>query len=140
MRLRGKYTRYSNWLHDFSITIPRCYKDVSVKGSFPRTTRFCNSLSAECLPLNYGLNNFKSRVNRHLLLAGYFYTVFLIDSNLYPFLFLATPTLAVTIQLFVEWIPIKKTAKNKKTPNLLDFLSLFANSENFIKIYDFWDR
>ena len=30
----GKSTRYSERLHDFSVTIPRCYKDVYVKISF----------------------------------------------------------------------------------------------------------
>ena len=25
---RGRPTCYSDWLHDFSVTIPRCYKDV----------------------------------------------------------------------------------------------------------------
>ena len=28
---RGRSTRYSDRLHDFSVTIPRCYKDVYVK-------------------------------------------------------------------------------------------------------------
>ena len=34
---RGRSTRYSDRLHDFSITIPRCYMDVYVNSSFPRT-------------------------------------------------------------------------------------------------------
>ena len=36
---RGRSTRYSDRLHDFSVTIPRCYKDVYVNSFFPRTTR-----------------------------------------------------------------------------------------------------
>ena len=36
---RGRYTRYSDRRHDFSLTIPRCYKDVYVSSFFPRTVR-----------------------------------------------------------------------------------------------------
>ena len=36
---RGKSTRYSDRLHDFSVTIRRCYKDVYVNSFFPRTAR-----------------------------------------------------------------------------------------------------
>ena len=32
---RGKSTRYLDRLHDFSVTISRCYKDVYVNSSFP---------------------------------------------------------------------------------------------------------
>ena len=35
---RGRCTRYSDRLHDFSVTIPRCYKDVYVNSFFPHTT------------------------------------------------------------------------------------------------------
>ena len=41
---RGSSTRYSDRLHDFSVTIPRCYKDVDVNSFFPGTTRLWNSL------------------------------------------------------------------------------------------------
>ena len=33
---RGRSTRYSDRLHDFSVTIPRCCKDASVNSLFPR--------------------------------------------------------------------------------------------------------
>ena len=33
---RWRSTRYSDRLHDFSVTIPKCYKDAYV---FPRTAR-----------------------------------------------------------------------------------------------------
>ena len=36
-------TRYSGRLHDFSVTIPRCYKDVYVNSFFPHTARLWNS-------------------------------------------------------------------------------------------------
>ena len=36
---RGKSTRYSDRLHDFSVTIPGCYKDVYVNSFFPCTDR-----------------------------------------------------------------------------------------------------
>ena len=64
---RGRSTRFSNRLHDLSVTIPRCYKDVYVNSFFLCTTRHWNSLPLECFPLTYNLNDFKSRINRHLL-------------------------------------------------------------------------
>ena len=69
---RGRSTRYSDRLHDFSVTIPRCYKDVYVNSFFPRTARLWNSLPIECFPLIYDLNGFKSRIDRHLLTVGSF--------------------------------------------------------------------
>ena len=67
-----RFTRYSDRFDDFSVTIPRCYKDVCVNNFFPRTARLWNSLSIECFPLTYNLNGFKSRINRHLLTVGSF--------------------------------------------------------------------
>ena len=68
----GRSTRYSERLHDFSVTIPRCYKDVYVNSFFPRTTSLWNSLPIEWFPLTYDLSDFKSRINRYLLTAGSF--------------------------------------------------------------------
>ena len=67
---RGRSTLYSDRLNDFSVTIPRCYKDVYVNSFFPRTARLWNSLPAGCIPLTYDLSCFKSRINRHLLTVG----------------------------------------------------------------------
>ena len=36
---RGRSTCYFDRLHDFSVSIPRCYMDVYVNGCFPRTAR-----------------------------------------------------------------------------------------------------
>ena len=69
---RGRSTRYSGGLHDFSVTIPRCYKDVYVNSFFPRTAKLWSSLPIECFPLTYDLSGFKSRINRHLLTVGSF--------------------------------------------------------------------
>ena len=44
---RGRSTRYSDRLHDFSVIIPRCYKDVYVNSFFPRTARLSNFLPIE---------------------------------------------------------------------------------------------
>ena len=68
----GRSTHYSDRLHDFSVTIPRCYKDVYVNSFFPRTARLWNSLPIECFPLTYDLSSFKSRINRYLLTVGSF--------------------------------------------------------------------
>ena len=63
---RGRSTRYSGRLHVFSVTIPRCYKDVYVNSFVPCTAKLWNSLPIECFPLTYDLSGFKSRINRHL--------------------------------------------------------------------------
>ena len=65
-------TRYSDRLHDFSVIIRRCYKDVYVNSFFPRTARLWNSLPIECFPLTCDLNGFKSRIKRYLLTVGSF--------------------------------------------------------------------
>ena len=70
---RGRSTRYSDRLHDFSVTIPRCYKDVYVNSFFPSTARlWSSSLPIECFPLTYDLSGHKSRINRYLLTVGTF--------------------------------------------------------------------
>ena len=64
---RRRSTRYSDRLHDFSVTIPRCYKDAYVNSFFPCTARLWNSLPIECFPLTYDRNCFKFRISRYLL-------------------------------------------------------------------------
>ena len=64
--------RYSDSLHDFSVTIPRYYKDVCISSFFPHTCRLWNSLPIECFPLTNDLNGFKSRINSYLLTVGSF--------------------------------------------------------------------
>ena len=68
----GRSFRYSDRSHDFSVTIPRCYKDVYVNIFFPYTARLWNSPPIGCFPWTYDLSGFKSRINRHL---------FSVDSN-----------------------------------------------------------
>ena len=69
---RGRSTCYSDRLHDFSVTIPRCYKDVYVNSFSLRTARLWNYLPIECFCLTYNLNGFKSRIKRQLLTVGSF--------------------------------------------------------------------
>ena len=69
---RGRSTGYSDRLHDFSVTIPRCYKGVYVNSFFSHIARLWNSPLLECFPLIYNLNGFKSRIDRHLLTVGSF--------------------------------------------------------------------
>ena len=68
----GKSTHYSDRLHNFSVTIPRCYRDVYVNNFFPHTAKLRNSLPIEYFPLTYFLTGFKCRINRHLLTVGSF--------------------------------------------------------------------
>ena len=72
-----RFTRYSDRFHDFSVTIPRFYKDVYVICFFPCTAWLWNSLPMECFPLTYDLIGFKSRINRQLLTMGSLWRDFL---------------------------------------------------------------
>ena len=63
---------YSDRLHDFSVTIPKCQKDVYVNSFFPCTAKLLNYMLIECFPFTYDLNSFKSRTNRHLLTEASF--------------------------------------------------------------------
>ena len=60
---RVRSTCYSDRLHDFSVTIPTCCKEVYVNSFFPRIARLWNSLRKECFPLTYDLSGSKSRIN-----------------------------------------------------------------------------
>ena len=62
----GRTTRYPDRLRNFSVTIPRWYKDVYVNSFFPGTIGLWNSLPVECFPLTYDLNDFKSKIGRYL--------------------------------------------------------------------------
>ena len=55
----GQSTCYCDGLHDFSVIIPRCFKDVCNNCFFPHTARSRNSLPIECFPLTYDLSGFK---------------------------------------------------------------------------------
>ena len=70
----GRFTCYSNRSHDFSFTIPRCYKDVYVNSFFPQKARLWKSL-------------LKSRLQKQQLSFMFFYLFLLLD--------LITPYLAV---------------------------------------------
>ena len=69
---RGRSTRHSDRLHDFSVNISKCYKDVYVNSFFPCTAKLWNSLPIKCFPLTYDCSCFKSRISRHLLTVGSF--------------------------------------------------------------------
>ena len=57
-----KSSHYSDTLHDFSVTIPKCYKDVYVSSFFPHTARLWDSLPIECFPLTYNLKGFNGLI------------------------------------------------------------------------------
>ena len=59
---RVRSTRYSDMLHDFSVSIPRFYKDVYANSFFPHTARAWNSLHIEYFPLTCDLSGFKSKL------------------------------------------------------------------------------
>ena len=84
--LRGRSTRYSGRLHDFSVSIPRCYKDVYVNSFFPRTTR-------PWMNILHRIFSFDLR-----LFVKRFHVYF----NLFVLLFLVTLCLIVPVQPFME--------------------------------------
>ena len=43
----GRSTRHYDSFDDFSVTIPRCYKDVHVNNFFPHIARLWNSVPSE---------------------------------------------------------------------------------------------
>ena len=83
---RERSTRYSDRLHDFSVTNPRFYKDVYVNSFFPCTARLWNSLPIECFPCN----------------CRFFLNRFPVCFNLFVLFFLVTPCLVVTVQPCME--------------------------------------
>ena len=140
----GRLTRYSNRLHDFSVTIPRCYKDVYINRFFPHTARLRNSLPLECFPLAYNLNGFRSRFNRPINWR-FFVKRFPVCFNLFVLLFLLTPCLVVVVQSCMEGIPNEKKkigafAKCRSCIQILDMgLAHFEDSKieniNFLKAW-----
>ena len=69
---RGRSTHYSDRLHHFSVTIPKCCKDVYVNSFFPHSGRIGNYLPIECFAFTYNVSGFKSKINRHLFTVGSF--------------------------------------------------------------------
>ena len=100
---RGRSTRYSDRLHDFSVTIPRCYKDVYVNSFFPCTARLWNSLPIECILLTFDLSGFTSRINRHWFFLNRFFVI----------CFLLTLYLIVAVQPAWTECQFKKNLKNE---------------------------
>ena len=88
---QGRCTHYSDSLHDFSVRISRCYKDVYINSFFLRIARLWNSLPIEFFPLSYDWNGFKSRINR-LSKQIFLYTLIF-----FVFVFLVTPCLIVAV-------------------------------------------
>ena len=62
---QGRLTHYSDRLHDFSDTIPRCCTDVYVNSFFPCRARLWNSLPIKCFPLTHDLNGFCLELTDH---------------------------------------------------------------------------
>ena len=80
----GRSTRYLDRLYDFSITIPRCCKDVYFNSFSPSTAKSRNYLPKECFSLTYDISGFNSRVNSFFLTAGFFWRDFWYSFNSIP--------------------------------------------------------
>ena len=105
---RGRATRYSDRLHDFSVTSPRFYKDVFSQ-QFISSYNYSLEFSAYTM-LSFDLWYFNCRFSL---------VRFPVCFNLFMLLFLVTPCLAVAVQLCTEWIPIKKKSINDQKEQLL---------------------
>ena len=92
----GQFFCYSNMLHDFSAIIWSFYEDLHVKFFLFQTT---GSLVVKSFPFIYNLNGFKSKFNRHALS---FLISFPICFSLFFLLFLVTPGLIWSVQLYIE--------------------------------------
>ena len=91
--------RGSDRLHNFFVTIPRCYKDVYVNSCFPRAVQLWNSLPIECFPLMHDLKvqNQQTPIN-----CGFFLKKITVCFNLFMLLFLVTRSLEVAVQPCIE--------------------------------------
>ena len=93
---RWWFTNYSDKLHDFSVTIRRCYKDIYVNSSVLFTARPWNSVPMECISLTYDLNVFKSKITPFT--CRFFLNVFPLYFNLIVLLFSVIPCLVEAVQ------------------------------------------
>ena len=89
----GRSTHSFDRMHDFSVIIPTCYKDVYVNHFFPRRAKLWNSLSVEFFLLTFHL---KPSFNRHLSSLSSFWTAFLHAFYLF-LLFIVTLGLEMTV-------------------------------------------
>ena len=96
------FTRYSVRLRNFSVNIPRCYKDVYINNSFPCTARLWNYLPMKGFPLTYDLSGIKSGINRYLFNCRFFLNRFPACVNLFGLIFLVIPCFVVVVQSCVE--------------------------------------
>ena len=64
---RGRSPRYCDRLHVFSVTIPRCYKDVYVNSFFPRMAKLWISLPIECFSLVWREFQLKKKVRQNYI-------------------------------------------------------------------------
>ena len=99
---RGRSTRYSDRLHDFSVPILTCYKNVYVNSFFPRTARLWNSLPIGCFPLTYNLNGLSLYNLQAPINFRFFLKKFPVCFNLFMLLFLVTPCSVVAVQPCME--------------------------------------
>ena len=87
-------------------------KDGYVNSFFLHTTGPWNSLLIECFPLNYDLNGFKSRINRHLQVLSK--EISCMHYSFCTSFFFGTPCLVVDVQPYTEWIPIEEKARSRR--------------------------
>ena len=99
---RGRCNHYSVGLHDFSVTISRCYKNVYVNSFFPCIARLWSYLPVECSSVTYDLKGFNSGLNRHFFFLVSSQKDFPLCCTLFLLLFLVPPCLLVSVQQCID--------------------------------------
>ena len=119
---RGRSTRYSNRLYDFSVTIPGCYDNVYVKRFFPQTAgrSLQNAFLWVVILTTLGLELIGSfflwPMTLCLELVGPFFLWALYRALSFFELFIVGTYIWALSMLFIfsfymEWLPIKTAAK-----------------------------
>ena len=88
----GHMSKSTLEFHSLKIFIGKIFDFITftskLSSFFPWSARLWNSLPIEYFHLTYNLNGFKSRINRYLLIVGYFYKQFLYALMFLCFFFL----------------------------------------------------
>ena len=124
---QGRYTCYSDRLHDFSVTIPTCYME------------FC---AYRMLSFDLRSSGFKFRINRHLLTVGSFEADFLYSLTLVYF-FVFCNSMPRSGYSALHGILIKKIKKTKERENSwrLNWISIWPSRAcNIFKQQKFYKR
>ena len=99
----GRSTYYFDGLHDFTVTVSRCFRDVNVNTFFPHTARLWNDFQQNGFPwLMISVD-----LTLDLIVAFYLWVCFLINLliEFSSLTFFVVPCLVKAFLACVEWTP-----------------------------------